>query len=152
MTPATRGAIKENEYVYRWSIPEASYEPEKWVAHRIIKRSRYYCFVARWEWSRQTIKLPRLELEQKGSVWHRVSRERYYSEEGKAKFDQEHVVVYSVPECLKTFGLDWTATADDVKRAYRRIALRCHPDKGGSNDAFRQLQAHYDAAMGIVSA
>ena len=143
-------AIKENEHVYSRFIPEASYEPEKWIAHRIIKRTRYYYFIARLPWSNPTIKLPRLELEQKGAVWHRGSCECYYSEKGKAKFDREHEVIYPVPECLKAFGLDRAASVDDLKRAYRRLTKECHPDKGGSNEAFRQLQEHYDAALKIV--
>jgi hypothetical protein len=43
-------------------------------------------------------------------------------------------------------GLETTATADEVKRAYRRRALETHPDRGGSDEAFRAVQRAFVAA------
>ena len=37
-------------------------------------------------------------------------------------------------------GLPTTASADDAKRAYRAAAVKAHPDKGGSDDEFHQIQ------------
>ena len=56
-----------------------------------------------------------------------------------------------IPECLRDLGLGAGATRADVKRAFRRHALRAHPDRGGSARAFRHLMATYDAALHHVS-
>lgn len=41
-------------------------------------------------------------------------------------------------------GLQRSASADDIKRAYRREALKKHPDRGGNKEEFQQLQGAYD--------
>ena len=41
-------------------------------------------------------------------------------------------------ECLTLLELEGSATADQIKRAYRRQAQRIHPDKHGGDDAARR--------------
>lgn len=41
-------------------------------------------------------------------------------------------------------GIERAATADDVKRAYRRLASQHHPDKGGDKSRFQEIQEAYD--------
>jgi DnaJ-class molecular chaperone len=43
-----------------------------------------------------------------------------------------------------TLGVAPTATADEIKRAFRRLASQHHPDKGGDTGKFQQIQAAYD--------
>lgn len=43
-----------------------------------------------------------------------------------------------------TLGVAKTATADDIKRAYRRLASQHHPDRGGDTQRFQEIQAAYD--------
>jgi len=45
----------------------------------------------------------------------------------------------------QTLGVERNATADDIKRAYRRLASQHHPDKGGDTKKFQEIQAAYDA-------
>lgn len=40
-------------------------------------------------------------------------------------------------------GVERTATADEIKRAYRRLASQHHPDKGGDKQTFQDIQAAY---------
>lgn len=48
----------------------------------------------------------------------------------------------------KILELDHTATADEVKKAYRRMAMKYHPDKSGQDafaeSFFREVQEAYD--------
>lgn len=43
----------------------------------------------------------------------------------------------------KTLGLDKSASSDDIKQAYRRLASKMHPDKGGSTEDFQKLEEAY---------
>jgi hypothetical protein len=47
----------------------------------------------------------------------------------------------------QTLGLGPKATLLEIKQAYRAGALRAHPDRGGSAEAFRALQSAYEAAL-----
>ena len=40
-------------------------------------------------------------------------------------------------------GVQKTATADEIKRAYRRLASQHHPDKGGDTAKFQEIEAAY---------
>jgi curved DNA-binding protein len=43
-----------------------------------------------------------------------------------------------------TLGVPRTASPDDIKRAFRKLASQHHPDKGGSTEKFQAIQAAYD--------
>lgn len=44
----------------------------------------------------------------------------------------------------QTLGVNRDATADEIKRAYRRLASQHHPDKGGDKNRFQEIQVAYD--------
>lgn len=41
-------------------------------------------------------------------------------------------------------GIDKSASDADIKRAYRKLAGKHHPDRGGDADQFKQIQEAYD--------
>ena len=43
-------------------------------------------------------------------------------------------------ECL---GVDPKSSKDDIKKAYKRLAVQLHPDKGGDPEKFKELSAAY---------
>jgi len=53
----------------------------------------------------------------------------------------------SLPSIWQTLGLPSDATLPEIKRAYRAQALLTHPDRGGSEEAFRKVHAAYEAAV-----
>jgi len=49
-----------------------------------------------------------------------------------------------MPDHYATLGVARTATADEIKRAFRKLASQHHPDKGGDTQKFQTIQAAYD--------
>jgi molecular chaperone DnaJ len=44
----------------------------------------------------------------------------------------------------ETLGVPKSATADEIKKAYRRLARKHHPDAGGSEDKFKEVGEAYE--------
>lgn len=68
--------------------------------------------------------------------------------------DAANKVVPSDPRaahcCYDMLQIDRTATVEQVKRAYRSLAIKMHPDKGGSHKAFCALQLAFDVLQDEV--
>lgn len=43
----------------------------------------------------------------------------------------------------QTLGIDRTATQDEIKKAYRKLAAQHHPDRGGDTAKFQEIQGAY---------
>jgi len=48
-----------------------------------------------------------------------------------------------VKDYYQTLGVSKTASAEEIKRAYRRLASQHHPDKGGDKARFQEIQEAY---------
>ena len=48
-------------------------------------------------------------------------------------------------EALKIFGLaEFPKTSDELRRLHKKLALKCHPDRGGSLDKMKEINAAND--------
>jgi DnaJ family protein A protein 2 len=48
------------------------------------------------------------------------------------------------PPLYNILGVPQNAGPEDIKKAYRKLALQHHPDKGGNPETFKKLQQAYD--------
>lgn len=44
----------------------------------------------------------------------------------------------------EVLGVDKTASPDEIKKAFRRLAIEHHPDRGGSEDKFKEINEAYE--------
>jgi DnaJ family protein B protein 4 len=54
------------------------------------------------------------------------------------------VVASSSKSFYSTLGVPKHSSADDIKKAYRKLALKHHPDKGGKEEDFKEISKAYD--------
>ena len=41
-------------------------------------------------------------------------------------------------------GIDKNATPQEIRKAYRKLAIKLHPDKGGDPEKFKEMQNAYE--------
>lgn len=105
------------------------------------------------------IQLNRETMERDGKQYHTRFHEYFYAtkpapndkhwNEGGNKPD--FVIPSFGGDCLNVLGLSAPYSVKDVKRAYRRLALKTHPDLGGSNAEFIKLKQAHDSALRFAS-
>ncbi|MDU5613192.1 MAG: DnaJ domain-containing protein, partial [Slackia sp.] len=48
------------------------------------------------------------------------------------------------PDYYKTLGVARSATQDEIKKAFRKLARTHHPDAGGDETRFKQINEAYE--------
>ena len=48
------------------------------------------------------------------------------------------------PDYYKTLGVSKNATADEIKKAFRKLARENHPDAGGDEEKFKEINEAYE--------
>jgi curved DNA-binding protein len=54
-----------------------------------------------------------------------------------------------MPNLYNILGVRSDAPADEIKRAYRKLASKHHPDKGGDKTKFQEIQQAYDTLSDV---
>ena len=59
-----------------------------------------------------------------------------------------HIVLVSMPmDSFEYLGLTIDATPDDIQKRFRELALKAHPDRGGSQEKFIELTNHRNRCL-----
>jgi DnaJ-class molecular chaperone len=80
-------------------------------------------------------------LERDGEVYCRAAYQRFYLAPPELR---EH---NNTPSSFVMLGLSYPATREQVTKAFRRKSKEAHPDKGGTDAAFIELQDAYKRAL-----
>jgi len=73
--------------------------------------------------------------------WASGVEERSADEPPRARKSTDAISIW------QTLRLEPNATLGEIKRAYRMRALETHPDRGGTAEAFRNVQRAYERAL-----
>ncbi len=150
------GGPAVREYVY--SDVCLDYHDGIWASepHRIVKKTLKRVYVERdtWSWTEgenqyhdvETLALDREELERQGHTYSRRQRERFYLLPYEERYEP------SVRPCFNALGLKEPCSRAEVEHAYRRLALKHHPDQGGDAEVFKQIHEAYEQALVWVTA
>jgi hypothetical protein len=104
------------------------------------------------------VQLNRQTMEGEGKQYHTRFHEYFYAEKPRPEsrdWNWAGSNGYTLPsfnqvfgiDCLTTLGLSLPCTRDDVRRAYKRLALKTHPDLGGNSQDFIKLKQAHDSAL-----
>lgn len=77
--------------------------------------------------------------------------EEYDDEEGRHHYNNFHQFYSSSSknqtvnnkEYYKILGVSPDCSEEEIKKAYRKLVLKCHPDKGGSEEKFKEINHIY---------
>jgi hypothetical protein len=87
-------------------------------------------------------------------AWAAFLRWRVDEAERKSRQDHGGFQFNFIPDTraadLATLGLSTNANADDIKAAWRRAAMRLHPDRGGDHQQFVAAKAAFERLTGIT--
>ena len=64
-------------------------------------------------------------------------------ESHKKKQLREDLSTINPTDAYRLFGLQPDFTVDQLKKAYRKLSLQTHPDRGGSSEKFKFVTRHY---------
>jgi hypothetical protein len=104
------------------------------------------------------IQLNRATMERDGKQYHTRFHEYFYAEKLRPEskdWNWAGSTGYTLPsfnqvfgiDCLTILGLSLPCTQKDVRRAYKRLALKTHPDLGGNSQDFIKLKEAHDSAL-----
>jgi hypothetical protein len=88
-------------------------------------------------------------VESQEEIDERAERERYARTWQELR-ELRRRGVGPTPDDLRVLGVSWPCSAEELKAAYRRLALRAHPDRGGSAEEFRRVNEAYERLMDAV--
>ena len=151
----TSSAPATPEYLYSDTFSDFANE---WSSqpHRIVKKTPKRVYIERetWSWTEgdhqyhdvEMLALDREELERDGCTYSRRRGFHFYLLPIEERYEP------SVCPCFEALELKEPCSRAEVEHAYRRLALKHHPDHGGDAEVFKQIHAAYEEALVWVTA
>jgi hypothetical protein len=145
--------VKVTEYLYHWGGASSGV-----CRHRITKKTPRKIFIE--EDCRQRHKtlggvhrvpqmaLDRAKLESGRAIY--INHGAFRGSMCGVQFTLAEPEGPEVLDCFASLGLKSPATVAQVKRAFRRLSKKYHPDLGGSAEDFRHLRSRYESALALA--
>lgn len=99
------------------------------------------------------IQLNRATMERDGKQYHSRFHEYFYAEKPAPESKEWNWAGSRAPQpvflgdAFTILGLSLPCTRAEVRRAYKRLALKLHPDQGGNHQDFIKLKQAHDSAL-----
>lgn len=127
--------VYSNEIVYLESFSR-SYQREWWNANMQVASKVFDSFVDSeefywWVWDR-------------GSKWMNFWRKQVENVKTKSQKSTYSNKDKQLAKCYQVLGITFTKDKSIIKSAYRKMCLKYHPDKGGSQERFIQINQSYE--------
>lgn len=61
------------------------------------------------------------------------------------------IIIENTNAAFQILGLDKNCSSEDVKKAFKNLSLKYHPDKGGNNENFIRIKTAYDICSKLTS-
>ena len=74
---------------------------------------------------------------------HQNSHSQNTQESTKKRQLREELSSINPTDAYRLFGLQSDFTVEQLKKAYRKLSLQTHPDRGGSSEKFKFVTRHY---------
>ena len=143
-------------------VPPSPEAPEHFSPRRVVRKTARSVYVAAepydptrpgsgswWDSGIRTERLDRAALERDGHARATAAggagREYSLRPEGTGA-----AAPPDVPDCFRVLQLTPPCTRGEIARAYRTLASRVHPDRGGSHEAFLALRRAYEQALRLA--
>lgn len=150
-------------FVYANHLEGYCAKTTQWQRHRIIKETNSHIFIDKYPfcgtsylrqgWQARivySIMLEKKAFMSKGEFYHKSLRMHFYAkgvakEKAKSYFKKENFendAIYEVPINSVQWALNlldihkWPATLSTIKHAFRIVAMKHHPDRGGNAEVF----------------
>lgn len=148
-----------------WNTEFLPYRITKITANRITI-DRAWKTTKRYPMDAREAKFPRTaqlnpDKFENGKCYHSRFHEYFYickpitdpEHEGRRRVHEWEASGRAAPfpsSALSHLGLHLPCTKDDIRRAFKRMALKAHPDTGGSHEQFLKLKLAYEQALRVV--
>jgi DnaJ family protein A protein 2 len=77
------------------------------------------------------------------ACWHIARFEDEVDCADRRRTNTSHISIKK-PEPYRTLGLPGDASQTEIKAAYKRLAMKCHPDRGGTTADFQKIMLAYE--------
>ncbi len=154
------------EFAFECHLDDSNYDgvsQDSITKHRIVKKTKRRIYADQepyreniklsgewWDYHQRSFVLDRAEFETTGKAKRGGCRwwNTYYADPS-IYFAERQSMAWR-PECFKQLELPNDASAEQIHEAYRKLAVKTHPDRGGDAEMFKRVRSWYEEALAFV--
>lgn len=88
-------------------------------------------------------------------LWKYIQKKQDFYNKKKQEKEDYHAGVFpafeELPQCLLTLELEkYPANEEELRKQYRKLSKKYHPDMGGSEERFQEINMAYQEAKKLI--